>query len=100
MAQPTVTELFESFENGLLEAEWEAVNVEYPLVADLIRQLISAGVTPKVISSRAVQIVGTTRTGMARRLENAAWYWQNQRVTESPINQNLASRGVVVAGPR
>lgn len=78
MAQPNVNELFASFDNGLLEAEWEAVNVEYPLVADLIRQLISAGVAPKVISSRAVQIVGTTRTGMARRLENAALYWFNQ----------------------
>ena len=88
MAQPNVSELFESFDQGLLEAEWEAVNVEYPQVADKIQKLVSLGIAPKEISRRAVQIVGSTRTGMARRLENAAQYWQNQK----PVG------GVTVAG--
>ena len=74
---PTVDALLESFDQGLLEAEWEAVAVEYPLVADLIRQLVGAGVKPKEISRRTVAIIGTTRTGMAKRLENAAHYWAN-----------------------
>lgn len=74
---PTVDALLESFDQGLLEAEWEAVAVEYPLVADLIRQLVGAGVKPKEISRRTVAIIGTTRSGTAKRLENAAHYWAN-----------------------
>ncbi len=77
MAIRTVDSLLESFDQGLLEAEWEAVSVEYPFVADLIRQLVGQGVKPKEISRRTVAIVGTTRAGMAKRLENAAHYWAN-----------------------
>lgn len=77
MAQTTIAELIEDFDQGLLEAEWEQVSTEYPLVADIIRQLVYSGITPKVISSRTVAIIGTTRAGMAKRLENAARYWQN-----------------------
>lgn len=72
-------ELLGQFEQKLLESEWEQVNVEYPAVATLIQQMVEVGITPAVISGKTVQVVGTTRTGMARRLENAAKYWHNQR---------------------
>jgi len=87
----TVTSLLESFDQGLLEAEWEAVAVEYPLVADLIRKLVFAGVKPKEISRRTVAIIGTTRTGMAKRLENAAHYWDAQSRQEAPGGAILRS---------
>lgn len=90
MAQPNVEALFTDFDNDLLEQEWNEVATDYPTIADHIQRLVSAGVKPSDISKRVIRLIGNTRTGMARRLENAAQYWHNQR----------HSNGVTVAGGR
>lgn len=100
MAQPTVSELFDQFDSGLLAAEWEEVSTEYPHVAGLIQQLVFAGVSPHEVSSRTVRIIGTSRAGMAKRLENAARYWQGQAGTKLTVQATGAGAGVFVAGAR
>ena len=75
MSESTVDELFSDFDNQILAAEWQAVSDEYPYLADIIRQLVINGVEPRAISRRVIMIIGNTRTGMAKRLENAAMYW-------------------------
>ena len=82
--------LMGEFINDLLESEWNEVVAEHPALADRIQQLVVAGVTPKEISRQVILLLGGTRTGMARRLENAALYWHNQVTAKSGKGAPLA----------